>query len=253
MIGCTVFGPFCHQKTSFLENVATSGMLLGILVDPSTSDGQVDVYPMQDQIESELLALEEKRQRRKEEIALTNNREDVETLYNRLRLKNEYEYLPSLPTFRQLPIIQLLQAGIYDTNRGTRISNILQNNQLMRQQLDQGIERWIETAKQDLAVVLGFSRQWKSANKKVLHPVERCTAWFLCTKCGTAGNNSQTDGSLDFTGACLHVCQDKNKNDRFRRSKRAAWNPGNFVKDEKVIAYLLYAEPWYSLSLRPSM
>jgi hypothetical protein len=206
--------------------------------------GQVDVYPMQDQIESELLALEEKRRRRKEEIALTNNREDVEALYNRLRSKKTYEYLPSLPTFRQLPIIHLLQAGIYDVKRGTNIADTLQNNPLMRQRLDQEVKQWIETAKQDLAVVLGFPRQWKSANKKVLHPVERCTAWFLCTKCGTAGDNFQMDGSLDFIGACFHVCQDKTgKKDRFRRSKRAAWNPGNFVKDEKVSAYYYVLNP----------
>jgi len=217
----------------------------------NTSDGQVDVNRLRDQIESELLALEEKRQRRKGEIALTKNREDVEALYNRLRSTKAYEYLPSLPTFRQLPIVQLLQAGIYDENRS--IGDTLQNNPLMRQRLDQEVERWIETAKQDLAVVLGFPRHWKSASKKTLHPVERCTAWFLCTKC-TAGINYQTDGCLDFAGACRHVCPGKHgKNDRYRRSKHAAWNPVNFIKDEKVGCYTLPAEPWYSLSFRPSM
>src|SRR5258708_5958156 len=109
------------------------------------------MYLLRDQIESELLALEEKRKRRKGEIALTKNREDVEALYNKLRSTKTYEYLPSLPTFRQLTIIQLLQAGIYDGNHN--IANTLQNNPLMRQRLDQEVDRWIETAKQDLAVV----------------------------------------------------------------------------------------------------
>jgi len=249
MIGYTVFGKFSLHKTKLLEDVVFHGMS-STLMGHYTSDCQVDMYLLRDQIESELLALEEKRKRRKGEIALTKNREDVEALYNKLCSTNAYEHLPSLPTFRQLPIIQLLQAGIYDGHRN--IANTLQNNALMRQQLDQEVERWIETAKQDLAVVLGFPRHWKSANKNILHPVERCTAWFLCTKC-TAGINHQTDGCLDFADACRHVCPGKHgKNDRFRRSKRAAWNPGNFIKDENVGRLLLPAESWYLLSFRPS-
>lgn len=195
---------------------------------------------MRGQIDSELLALEEKRQRRKTEVALIKNRKDVETLYNRLRSKGEYEYLPSLPTFRQLPVIQLLQSGIYDEESGTTISETLQKNPLMRQQLMHDIKRCIETAKQDLAVMLGFPRAWKSANKRILHPALRPTAWFLCTNCGIDGSPHKVDGCLDFDAACHHVCQSKDgKNDRYRRSKKGAWNPECFVVDEKV-GYLIF-------------
>jgi hypothetical protein len=225
--------PNLPTKVKVLGECKHSRYAIKVIISSSTSDGQVDVYPLRDQIESELLSLEEKRQRRDTEKALIKNREDVEALYNRLRAKETYKYLPSLPTFRQLPVVKLLQAGVY--LHGTTISDTLQENPLMRQQLDQDVERWTETAKQDLAVVLGFPRQWKSANKKVLHPVERVTARFLCTKCGVDGTDRRMDGCLNFAAACLHVCQGKNgKNDRYRRSKKAAWNPGNFVKDEKV-------------------
>ena len=213
-----------------------------LITGSCASETQIDVRPLRNQIDSELLALEEKRQRRKTEVALIKNRKDVETLYNRLRSERKYEYLPSLPTFRQLPVIQLLQSGIYDQESGTTISHTLQHNPLMRQQLDQDIKRCIETAKQDLAVMLGFPRAWKSANKRILHPAVRPTAWFLCTNCGIDGTDHKVDGCLDFAAACHHVCQSKDgKNDRYRRSKKGAWNPEGFVVDEKVRTYLIYS------------
>lgn len=200
------------------------------LVDPSTDDDQADASPLHEQIESSLLALREKRQRRQAGISLMQNRKDIEVLYDKIRSDKSHDYLPSLPTFRQLPVTQLLQAGVYD---GEKISDTLQVVPLMRQRLDQDIQGWIESAKQDLAVVLGFPKQWKSANKKVLHPVERSTAWFLCKNCRVDGIGDKTDGSLDFAGACLHVCRG-GKSRRSRRSKKAAWNPEVFIKDEKV-------------------
>ena len=162
------------------------------------------------------------------------NREDVEEFYGHLRSNKAYKYLPSLPTFRQLPIIKLMQSG-EDVGHARGIRHTLQDNSVMRKLLDQEVTQWVEGAKQDLAVVLGFPRLWKTANSRLLHPVERLTARFLCTKCGHLENKYGMDGCLDFAGACLHVCVGKNgKNDRSRKSKKAAWNPTNFVKDEKV-------------------
>lgn len=232
------------RKTKLLEVIKESGTcqnIIGTLVGSpffDLTDTYADILCMHDQIETELLQSEEKRTRRKMEISFMKNREDVEELHSLLRSKMTYKFLPSLPTFRQLPVIKLVQSGEYIGRRAREICYTLRENQVMRKLLDQEITRWVEGAKQDLAVVLGFPRLWKTASSRILHPVERLTARFLCTKCSHLENRYETDGCLDFAGACLHVCVGKNgKNDRSRKCKKAAWNPTNFVKDEKVSSF----------------
>jgi len=187
---------------------------------------------MRDQIEVELLELQGKHERRRKEISLMENRKDVGHLYNSLRSKKAYESLPSLPTFRQLPVVSVLQAGRHQGKQEKRIMNTLQGNALMENLLDQQIHQWAEAAKRDLAVVLGCPKDWKTVSKLDLHPVERVTAWFLCVKCKSVEKKYRMDGCLDFAGACAHIC--RNKNGRNDKGKKAIWNPTKFVKDDKV-------------------
>jgi hypothetical protein len=237
---CTVFGSYIWQKTRLLETIKESGTCLcrpSLLRFPFSvvTDSWADVLRMHDQIESQLLRSEEKKKRRKMEISLMKNRQDVEEFHGHLRSKKAYKFLPSLPTFRQLPIIKLMQSGEDVGQHARGISHTLQNDAVMRKLLNQELTQWAEGAKQDLAVVLGFPRLWKTASSRLLHPVERLTARFLCTKCGHLEKKYEMDGCLDFAGACLHVCVGKNgKHDKSRKSKKAAWNPANFVKDQKV-------------------
>ncbi|SRR6266545_1719092 len=166
------------------------------------------------------------------EISLMENRNDVGDLYNSLRSNKTHDFLPSLPTFRQLPVVNLLQAGQHQGKQEKRIKNVFHNNALMQNLLDQQICQWAEVAKQDLAVILGYSKDWKTVSNLVLHPVQRVTAWFLCNKCQSVEKKYMMDGCLDFAGACAHIC--RSKNGKSQKAKKAAWNPAKFIKDDKV-------------------
>ncbi|KAF9533430.1 hypothetical protein CPB83DRAFT_845249 [Crepidotus variabilis] len=214
----TLFGPFHRLKNKCLE-----------LVD------ETDIIMKMEDIEQSLLKLEEKRGRSHAETSLMENRKDVETLYNRLRSQKDHKFFPSLPTFRQLPVIALLQSGEHDGPRGkTPVANTLQNNPMMKDFLNKQLAQWVAKAKQDLGVTLGFPSNWKSANKNILHPVERMTARFLCTKCDRVDAKYKGDGCLDFAGACKHVCFIGSTRKQ-RTDKKAAWDPKIFMKDTKAI------------------
>ena len=192
----------------------------------------IDVSVMVDQIESQLVALSERRSRRAAEVALSDNRIDVEKYYNSILFRKVHRFLPSLPTFRQLPIIKLLLSA--PATNGITIAQTLESNSLMDGLLSNQLKQWVETAKEDFAVLLGFpKKKWKHVSKNVLHPVERFTARFRCIRCAKAKGGSITDdGCLDFQAACRHVCV--SGPGRTIRGKRGMWDVSNFVKDEKV-------------------
>lgn len=192
----------------------------------------IDVRVMVDQIESQLLALSEKRGRHATEVAFLKNRGDVEKYYNNIRSSKLHPFLPSLPTFRQLPIISLLQSA--PATEGITITQTLVSNPLMRSLLTDQLNQWVETAKADFAVLLGFPKKWRNASKNVLHPVERATARFRCIRCDAkAKEGSRTDdGCLNFEAVCRHVCSVGQG--RMVKGKKGKWDVSNFVKDEKV-------------------
>ncbi|KAF8884933.1 hypothetical protein CPB84DRAFT_1964901 [Gymnopilus junonius] len=199
---------------------------------------EVDVQVMQEQIEAQLLALADKRERRSAEISLMKNRGEVETVYNRLRSTKAYPYMPSLPTFRKLPVIEMLQSA----ERGktvVSVSETLQNDKVMKELLASQLKKWVDKAKVDLGLVLGFPQNWKNASKNILHPVERVTGRFFCKRCGCVEQKYRMDGCMDFAGACLHECVVGNKEKgRLRTGKKVIWDAANFVKDEKAINVL---------------
>ncbi|KAF8960360.1 hypothetical protein BDZ97DRAFT_1834304 [Flammula alnicola] len=221
LLKCTPYGVYQSRKTKLMENV-----------------NEVDVKVMKEEIEAMLLAHSEKSERRNTEISLMHNRKDVEDVYNRLRSMKTHPYLPSLSTFRQLPVISMLQT----TERAastTSVSDTLQNNPVMKDLLSTQLKKWTDKAKIDLGIALGFPKNWKNANKNILHPVERVTARFLCMQCQRIDAKYRDDESLDFAGACRHECGVGNqKKGRIRKGKKAAWDATNFVKDEKAINVL---------------
>ncbi|KAF8814728.1 hypothetical protein BYT27DRAFT_7205692 [Phlegmacium glaucopus] len=216
MVNSTVYGLYQQQKNKVMEKVK-----------------EADVRVMMDKIESQLLALSERRTRHAAEVAYLKNRSDTERLYNSLRSSKAYPFLPSLPTFRQLPIISLLHSA--PITEGITITQTLTSNSLMRSLLSDQLKQWAEAAKDDFAVLLGFPKKWKNANKNVLHPVERAMARFQCIRCGSKAKDrgkKTNDGCLDFAAACQHVCSVGGK---AMKGKNGKWDVGNFVKDEKAI------------------
>ena len=198
-----------------------------------------DVRVMIDKIESQLLTLSERRARHAAEVTYLKNRSDIEKFYHTIQSNKTYPFLPSLPTFRQLPVISLLQSA--PTTQGMTITQTLQSNPLMRGLLSEAIKQWVETAKDDFAVLLGFPKKWKNASTNVLHPVERAMARFLCIRCGVKVKESRTradNGCLDFVAACKHVCSDNQG--KPIKGKRGMWDVSNFVKDEKVGVILFF-------------
>lgn len=214
-----------------------------------------DVKVMHDQIEAQLLDVAGKRERRATEISLMDNRKDVEQLYNRLSsAKKAYPILPSLPNFRKLPVVNLLQSAEHAERAKPTVATTLQNNATMKELLDKQIKQWVDNARKDLAAVLGFPKNWKTANKNVLHPVERVTGRFLCVKCERVEEKYKMDGCFDFTGACRHVCfVGSEKKGRLRTGQKALWDPSNFVKDEKVRSlFITHRKSSHAINLRPS-
>jgi hypothetical protein len=194
-----------------------------------------DVKAMRELIEASLLSTGEKRERRKAEISLMENRAGVEALYNRLRTAGKYPYIPSLSAFRDLPVIAMIQTTDRTTKAANSVTDVLNSNPVMADLLKTQLAKWTEKAKQDLGVVLGFPRNWKNANKNVLHPVERVTGRFQCTRCERVDVKYRNDGSLDFAGACRHECGVGNeKKGRIRKGKKWKWDSSIFAKDEKA-------------------
>ncbi|CAA7269347.1 unnamed protein product [Cyclocybe aegerita] len=194
LTNCTVFGAYHKHKSRLCETI-----------------NETDVKVMQEEIESQLIAVGDKRDRRNAEISLMENRKDVEGVYNRLRSAKTYQYLPSLVTFRTLPVISLLQTaeklpGAPSHATGPKVAETLQNNPVMKEMLASQLRKWADNAKQDISQTLGFPRNWKSASKNVVHPAERVTARLLCTRCNRVDSKYSQDGCLDFAGACRHEC-----------------------------------------------
>ncbi|KDR80128.1 hypothetical protein GALMADRAFT_136670 [Galerina marginata CBS 339.88] len=211
----TSYGGYERHKTKLIEKVDEVGI----------------------SIEAQLLALAGKRERRNAEITLMKNRADVEAVYKRLRSGKLHPYLPALATFRQLPVISMLQSS-ERSSPSHSVAETLQNDKVMKELMMNQLKKWTEKAKQDLGVTLGFPKNWKSASKNVLHPVERVTARFLCMKCERVDAKYRADWSLDFAGACLHECGVGNQKKGKVRKSKVVWDAKNFVKDEKAINIL---------------
>lgn len=174
----------------------------------------------------------ETRKRRKQEKAHLKRREDVAAHYDRLR--PQYKCLPTLSEFRQLPMMKVMQSK--PSNDVTGIHADLQNSELVQQVLDNDLAIWLEKARTDMAVILGFP-QWKSFSKKKLHPSDRLTARFKCKRCDKAAMNCRVKNveSLDFVAACRHSCPHLKK----KKLAHDRWDAEHFEPDQQVLLYIL--------------
>lgn len=234
----TAFGPYLKYKNQIIEKIdevgASSSSPIVLYEYILINFLSIDIKVMKDEIESRLLSLNDKRERRNGEIALMTNRKDVEKAYEHLRSSKAYPYLPSLNTFRKIPVVDMLQSAESPSPVGT-VFDTLTKDKMMKDLLASQLKKWAESARSELGMILGFPKNWKNASKNILHPVERVTARFLCTRCKRVDVKYRADESLDFAGVCLHECAVGNlKSNRTRKGKKAIWESKIFVKDEKV-------------------
>lgn len=167
----------------------------------------------------------EARKRRVDEDAYRKRREEVEKHYNRIKSAGPGKILPTLAQFRQLPIIKVIQSK---PDPAPNIAHDLKTG-LLADLLLGDLEKWRRSSKEAFGAILGYPG-WKSASKNKLHPVDRVTARFRCTRCRKESHKYFQDGCLDFAGACAHVCQDSSMEKRVRER----WAPEQFEKDDKV-------------------
>lgn len=186
-----------------------------------------DIEPIHATLEAEIIAIQEHRKRSIAERAYQSRRDDVEKHYYRLKSADAKQVLPTLPEFRKLSVMKVMQERAPDA---TNISKDLRNSPLIDKLLKEDLERWREGARAGLAAVLGFPG-WRTASKKRLHPVDRLTARFVCKKCAQVPRKHGEERSLDFAAVCRHRCPHLDKKQRAREE----WNPHKFEPDTKVI------------------
>lgn len=143
--------------------------------------------------------------------------------YHRLRAETLSIILPPLTTFQQLPIIRsLLSSANHEIKES--MQNLLEMGVLQSE-----LAKWKSEARNQMATVLGY-HGFATAQKKILHPADRLTAWFQCKKCIQAGRRYQGAAFLDFAGACGHQCGGVDG----KELGNELWTATNFVKGEKV-------------------
>ncbi|GLB42366.1 hypothetical protein LshimejAT787_1103810 [Lyophyllum shimeji] len=217
MMNSTPYGELHRHKNRRIENVT-----------------QKDYDGVASEVDAALSRLAETRKRKARESAYMENREGVAQHYQRLRSQQPPVILPSLPVFRRLPIVAMLQgSGPSTVEQPSNVSATLKNEKWVIKRLDLELKQWRERARKDLGAVLGYP-DWSTASTKVLHPVDRITARFLCKVCSKVALRYRDDECLDFAGACAHQCRGRKKD----RREDEVWKAERFVKDEKAIAVL---------------
>lgn len=193
-------------------------------------------------IESEMISIQEKRERSTSEAILRTNRAQIEQHYQRLSSQPDSKLapLPSLSAFRAMPILDLLQSPSASSTSSTTlepklkkasgVAHELREETIVKTLLTSELVRWRKNAQAALGVTLGIP-EWKTARNNRLHPVARLTARWNCGQCGKLARAFKWDGCLDFEGVSKHECARGKK----RSTKESLWKAEQFVKDVKAV------------------
>ena len=199
-----------------------------------------DYLPIKPLVEGQLLKMQEHRQNRQNEASYRQRRDDVEQYYNRLRSAGTV--VPSLSEFRKLPVMKTVQGSVSGPRPNSRgLALDLKKSGLVAELVIADLKKWMEPAREKLSELLGFPK-WKSASKTKLHPLDRITARFRCQRCGKVSKRYETEGCLDFPGACAHECPNHDK----KVQKPVDWDVDLFVKDDKVRGPIYFMGPFSS-------
>ncbi|PCH35278.1 hypothetical protein WOLCODRAFT_107231 [Wolfiporia cocos MD-104 SS10] len=211
----TSYGVLHRNKTAALEMIT-----------------QRDFELMKSIIEQEIMQNSARKERVEAELAHQLRRKQVETRYNELKEQerkkpvNERQILPSLPEFRRFSIIQVLQTN--PSNDAPPINFV--DDGFVSRVLKKDLANWKRTARESMAAVLGFPG-WRSKGD-ILHPIDRLTARFICTRCQKSAKNTRPARSLDFAEACQHLCPHLEK----KSISTNLWKAEDFQPDEPAIA-----------------
>lgn len=173
----------------------------------------------------------EKRKRKDAEATYRDARKQIEHFHQQMKSAKSDDPLPSLYTFRKLPIINMIQSPTPPADLD--VAKELKS-ELVKKLLEANLKAWRDTAREALATIFGCSK-WKNPKGDTLHPVERLNAWFTCKRCKRVEHRYAAYESLDFSGACGHQCRipkDVKVPDRYKE-----WSADHFIKDAKVRRY----------------
>lgn len=175
------------------------------------------------QLEDELVQLKERRDNRSEEHAYQHRLKKIEEYYDKLKAEpGKREILPIFSEFQKLPIIKRVQT--------THTSDLDLQNEQIAALLKGDLDKWRRDARSAFAKKLGLL-DWKTASSLKLHPIDRLSALFSCTKCVQEALQDQT---LNFEDACMHQCMENGK----KKRQKQVWDSDQFVPHEKVRASL---------------
>ncbi|CAL1699573.1 unnamed protein product [Somion occarium] len=184
-----------------------------------------DIEFIRPTLESQIIEMADRAQRRQAEDNTRKRREAVEHAYARLKSMHPQQAFPALAEFRKLPTAQLVQKGT-----GPMSAEDLKESPLIYM-LSQDLEQWRSAAKEGLSSVLGYPG-WRHASSLKLHPVERMTARFKCKLCeGKKADEAHWKSyGLDFKAACEHRCEHLSA----KQKDKAVFKADDFLPDHKA-------------------
>ncbi|KAG8996197.1 hypothetical protein FRB90_012791 [Tulasnella sp. 427] len=160
--------------------------------------------------------------------------------------------LPTLEAYRALPSISNIIHNPSIPPKGLRKK--LRTDETLRKMIKLDLENEDARLRKVMSVRLGVKKKWKPAEGQdggtaALHPLDRVTALFECTRCGAdaKGNAVAHWTALTFADAVRHRCSrylPKTKGDgsgKVAKNSRVKWDAENFVPDSSGIAVVKFA------------
>ncbi|KAI0738968.1 hypothetical protein C8Q80DRAFT_1261904 [Daedaleopsis nitida] len=188
-----------------------------------------EIQPLVGTIGQEINESQERQKLREKERAQQARMDQVRDTWDGMKTKDKpAPVLPHLREFRKLPVVK-----IYETEAAGAEKRTMQDP-FVASVLAENLEQWREGARGALAIVLGFPG-WRNLSRKKLHPVDRLTARFRCSRCDKSnaakGRSVLDGGGMDFARACEHVCAHLPK----KKQSKDRWSAERFVPDQQAI------------------
>lgn len=226
-----------QRSPSFSTLLRIKNLSLVILLDQGASKPNffagvdihhilLDIEIIRPELEAQIIQSQGQRERSDAEKGYQKRRRDVEAYYNRIRSAEPAKIMPTLQEFRKLPTVQLMEKN---DSRITGIAKDLQHI-TVKSLLLHDLEIWEKDTQERLAETLGY-KGWKSASSLKLHPTQRLTARFRCTRCDAAFPAGRFDDrGFTLSETCLHCCKPNNRKEK----SKGVWSTELFVGDQKV-------------------
>ncbi|EJD03888.1 uncharacterized protein FOMMEDRAFT_167196 [Fomitiporia mediterranea MF3/22] len=181
-------------------------------------------------VEAEVTKIVEKRSRSEEEQAYARRRELVALDYHRRKSANSASSnaaaLPTQNVFRELAVIKAIQ-----NKQGSKPEDVIKKfgDDAVKQLIEEALSSWRDQTTKIFVNILGM-KGYNAISTKKLHPVDRLTARFLCTKCLGHTSDRRKVPLLDFKMACSHQCSHLTK----QQKGKAKWSPEQFELDHQA-------------------